>query len=788
MKKLMIVGSALALGLSACTSLDSESCCSATASCGTQAIPASYKDIKMPLPAGTKILDVGPKANLKTLEDALDHVAEIRKTDVKTPLALRVAPGDYAPAKPLNINTAHAWTNTAPLIIYAADFSSRPRIHGGVPIRGWKKTTFNGRKDVWVADVSKMTLTKNPKEAPRPRMLFFNGTRQQPARWPNFDKKKPYSTGYAYAKELENKEYYADEVVMADKDVRTWAHPEDGWSWLNPEHNYWTRFHDLSAQTNATVYLKGARHSKLGGYNRYDRWCAENIAEELDLPGEWYFNPREKKVYLISPDGTDPNKTVVAFPQKEPIFSVRKAGNLTIAGLELTGGHDGIRIYGSDGVDIIACSVHDVGWNGFGDMHAGVGIFTMGKKTRVFDCDVYNIGNHGIQEHGNYGVISNNYIHHCGQIDPAGQAVRNSGSFNIVTHNLMHDFPRSAICGYGRFSETSYNRIRHTNQTGDDTGALYDAAWTSCVGSKICYNWISDSIGYKRQEDGTYWFNEGATGIYFDECSGGAEVYGNLIENCSMAGMHCHNARWITISNNVFVSNGKRNPSSRWTMQLSLQTWDKSSFSKGRINYYGGEHNKFVERFPQYANHPALRQNPKTDEVFSNDKYGTMMMGMKVEKNIFYFPDQSAWVFYHAPGLNPATNTVNHNVIWPGIAWAGATNVMHVRHSRCVEMQKMKREDRPKDWDPFAIDGWDTWKKVGFDKDSIIADPLFANPNMKDFRLRPDSPAFKMGFKELPYEKMGLQRSYFRPQLPEKEAEGLREHPEWLELNYRWQK
>ncbi len=780
MKKLMIVCAAVAV---ACVVFGAK--------------PKTVK-IEMPLPKGAKVIDVGADKELKTLEDALDHVKELRKTDKTTPIAFRVAPGDYAPAKPLVITKEHASTNMAQLVVYAADFAQKPRIHGGTPITGWAKTKFNDRDDVWVADVSKIKLTNNPKETPRPRLLFFNGTRMQAARFPNLDKKKPFSTGFAYARQdkTPGAKFYENELFMATNDVRVWKHPEDGSATIHPEHNYWSRFHEVVAMTNGVIYLK-AKHNELHGYNRHDRYCVENIAEELDQPGEWYFDPRARKVYVITPDGSDPNKTVVAFPKSEPIVTVRGAGNCTFAGLELTSGTDGFRIInGSAGVDVIACHIHDLGGNGFGGCHASCGVFVMATDVKVTDCDIHNIGNHGVMVHG-YGcngpddrqnvVVENNYIHHCGEVDPAGQGVRNSGQGVRVSHNLMHDFPRSAICGYGRFSETSYNRIRHMNQTADDTGALYDAAWTSCVGSKICYNWISDSIGYKRQPDGSYTFYEGATGIYFDECSGGVEVFGNRIENCSMGVMHLHNARWITITNNVFVSGGKRNPMSRWTFQFSLQPWSKAAFNKGRIGYYGGEHNNLVKTHPDWVKYPALAQNPKTDEVFSNDKYGTMMMGVKVEKNIFYFPEQGNWIYMSAPGVNPATNSINRNVIWPGVAWAGATNIMHVRHDRIMEIHSVKKEDRGPDWDPFARDTWEEWKASGFDRDSLVADPLFVNANMKDYRLKSDSPAFKMGFVELPYEKIGLQKTHFRPVLPV-EAEGLREHPEWLELNDRWMK
>ena len=43
----------------------------------------------------------------------------------------------------------------------------------------------------------------------------------------------------------------------------------------------------------------------------------------------------------------------------------------------------------------------------------------------------------------------------------------------------------------------------------------------------------------------------------------------------------------------------------------------------------------------------------------------------------------------------------------------------------------------------------DEWRKRGHDEHSLIADPLFVDPKKGDFTLKPDSPAFKLGFKPI---------------------------------------
>jgi hypothetical protein len=59
----------------------------------------------------------------------------------------------------------------------------------------------------------------------------------------------------------------------------------------------------------------------------------------------------------------------------------------------------------------------------------------------------------------------------------------------------------------------------------------------------------------------------------------------------------------------------------------------------------------------------------------------------------------------------------------------------------------------------FKENDFDAWRKLGQDVRSIVADPLFENPEAFDFRLKPESPVFALGFRPIDTSLAGLQGS-----------------------------
>jgi hypothetical protein len=55
----------------------------------------------------------------------------------------------------------------------------------------------------------------------------------------------------------------------------------------------------------------------------------------------------------------------------------------------------------------------------------------------------------------------------------------------------------------------------------------------------------------------------------------------------------------------------------------------------------------------------------------------------------------------------------------------------------------------------FGSKSFEEWQKLGQDKDSLVADPLFVAPEAGNFTLKADSPALNLGFKPIDVSKVG---------------------------------
>ena len=68
--------------------------------------------------------------------------------------------------------------------------------------------------------------------------------------------------------------------------------------------------------------------------------------------------------------------------------------------------------------------------------------------------------------------------------------------------------------------------------------------------------------------------------------------------------------------------------------------------------------------------------------------------------------------------------------------------------------------------DTTPAESFAKWKAFGYEAHSVVADPLFVDPEHNDYRLKPESPALRLGFKPIPVDKIGLYESPDRATWP----------------------
>ena len=209
-------------------------------------------------------------------------------------------------------------------------------------------------------------------------MLLVNGEIRHMARYPNYDEQAIRFNG-------------TSAEATAPSRVKQWKHPETGY--LHAMHRSdWGDFHyRISGKDdkNQLVLEGGWQNNRQSGLHPDNR-MVENIFEELDAPGEWFFDTEESVLYYYPIEGENMEKAVVETPQLKHLFEIRGTEadpvmNIRLDGLQLT---QTMRTFMERYEPLLRSD-----WT----IYRGAAVFMEGtERCSLSDCDLYNLGGNAV--------------------------------------------------------------------------------------------------------------------------------------------------------------------------------------------------------------------------------------------------------------------------------------------------------------------------------------------------------------------------------------------------------
>lgn len=598
-------------------------------------------------------------------------------------------------------------------LIIEGERGQAPVLSGGRRVLGWKR--WKGK--ILQADLSSLNLPDV-----HFRELYYNTKQQIWARTPNFDPAHPRTGGFLQNDGLaeagtKTKFRYPAGALHPER----WAHPTRAWIMFHDKLNYETQFCPVKSIDPQQRIIEAER-----GVYELAPGCPFflcGILEELDAPGEWAVDPETKTLYFWPPYGNPEASDCVVVPALASGFVLQGkpedgqfVENVRISGLDLRDFRGpAIRLTGAQKCAITRCDLRNC------DAGVFFGLDTHGCL--VQGCDITATQGDGISLWGSPQaheritdhVIDNNYIYDIGwgRIHNRCGGVYGHGMQRIkITHNHIHDTPRYAIgMDVGGSCEIAYNYCHHANLVTLDSGIIEAAT---------AYDWRLPKAEQMERNRRYNWGNVIHHNLIHDSGGWGINGEGKLQSPQFTWGIYLdtHSSGWH-IHDNICYNT---------VLGAYIVNGGMENVFENNICVDGQRHQAYLSLWPNYE-----------------------CRGNRLERNIFVSPGKSASI-YIVRKADKEAYLFRQNLLW--------ANGEEIRINAPGLPQKQS---------------WEAWRALGQEEGSLIADPQFVAPQRRYYALRPDSPAFRVGFRPIDLSGVGLYKSPERRTWPRPEIRVVRD-------------
>ena len=553
--------------------------------------------------------------------------------------------------------------------------------------------------------------------------LFVNGQRQPRARFPNYDRAAQYFQGSS-----------AD-CTRPDR-VQRWQNPVGGF--LHAMHgSLWGDMHwAIAGKTEeGQLQLVGGWQNNRQTAAHKDYRFVENIFEELDAPGEWYLNERTATLYFFPPANLDLAAATFEAVRLAHLVEFRGTAeqpvhNVTLQGLTFTHTR---HTFMQNREPLLRSD-----WTTY---RGGAIVFDGTEQCSVRDCRLLQVGGNA--------VFVNNYNRGC-----------------EITGCHIADAGASAISFVGdpaalRSPLFEYRQTQDLESMDKLPGPKTNNFPAECL--------VEDCLIYRngRVEKQTAGVNVCMSGsITIRHCS---------IYDCPRAGINICDGAFgghLIEFNDVF--------------DTVKETGDHGSFNSwGRDRFWHPDRRQteaWVDQFPEMprwdCQQPIVLRNNRwrcdhgwdidLDDGSSNYELTNNLClagGIKLREGYFRQVTNNLMVDYtfcpHVWYANCNT-TFMHNILWRDeYAPAG---MERTDQQAGVDYNFVHRPGA-------AAQPATKLQAFGGDAHSLVGDALFVDPLAGDYRVRDDSPAISLGWKNFPMDKFGVQKPELkrlakRPPLP----------------------